>query len=227
MQNHVNDGCRHPSSDDIDGVMGLDIDRRHTQQHVDGQHTPEEVSVAQAPDEEHQDRRYAHMAAGKGCRGALTRIVGILHHVIEETVAPSGHRQTLLVGCEIIAYVREYTSGDAIDTYGLIVVLRACDGQEDEDDIVDEECREDDECRTVELLVAEEKGEQRHEGDHREIARIAQVHQFAEHGVGDGLREQQGRLKAEHRLVIAGKQMVAVGEDPVEFVGVCIPPRQE
>ena len=88
MQNHVNDGCRHPSSDDIDGVMSLDIDCRHTQQRIDGQHTPEEVSVAQAPDEEHQDRRYAHMAAGEGCRGALTRIVGILHHVIEE---PSLH----------------------------------------------------------------------------------------------------------------------------------------
>ena len=169
MQNPVNDDCRNPSSDDIDEVMGLDIDRRHTQQHVDGQHTPEEVSVAQAPDEEHQDRRYAHMAAGEGCRGALTRIVGILHHVIEESVAPSGHGQRLLMVNEIVTHIREDASCDIIQSYGLIVVLRACDGQEDEDDIIDEERHEDDECRTVELLVAEEESEQRHKGDHREI----------------------------------------------------------
>jgi hypothetical protein len=29
---------------------------------------------------------------------------------------------------EIVAYVREYASRDALNPYGLIVVLRACDG---------------------------------------------------------------------------------------------------
>ena len=149
--------------------MGLDIDRSQTQQHIDGHHAPKEPSVAQAPGEEHQDCRYAHMAAGEGCRRSLACIVGILHHMIEESVAPSGHGQRFLMVKEIVTYIGEDTCCDIIQSNGLIVVLRSCDGQEDEDDVVDEERREDDEHRTVELLVAEEESEQRHKGNHREI----------------------------------------------------------
>ena len=204
--------------------MGLDIYGGEAQQHVEWHHAPEEPLVAQSPDEEHQDGRYPHMAAGEGCRGALTCRMGILHHVIEETVAPAWHRQRFLMVGEVMPYIGEYASGDILQSCGLVVVLWSCDGQDDKDDVIDEERREDDEHRTVELLVAEEKGEQCHEGNHREIGGVAQVHQFTEHGVGEGLREQQGRLATAEPLIVRGEVMVEAGEDPVEFVCIWIPP---
>ena len=156
MQNHVNDDCRHPSAKDIDDIMGLNIHGGHTHQDVEWHHAPEEPSVTQSPGKEQQDGRYAYMTAGEGCRGTLACCMGILYHVIEEPVAPSGHGQWLLVVKEIMAHIWEDTSSDIFQSYGLIIVLRTCDRQEDEDDIVDEERRENDERRTVELLIAEE-----------------------------------------------------------------------
>ena len=67
------------------------------------------------------------------------------------------------------------------ESEGLLVEMT--DILEDEDDVKDEERREDNECRTVELLVTAEEVEQRDDGYHREIRCIAQMHQFAEHRV--------------------------------------------
>ena len=159
MQNDVNDHCRHPSADDIDDVMGLDIDRGEAHEHVERHHAPEEPLVTQSPGKEHQDGCDAHMTAGEGCRRTLTCRVGILHHVVEESVAPSRHRQRLLMGGEIMAYVGEYPCCDILQAHGLIIILRTSNGQEDKDDVVDEKRREDDELRAVELLVTKEEGE--------------------------------------------------------------------
>ena len=99
------------------------------------------------------------MATRKGCCGPFASSVGILHYLIEESVAPTRHRQSFLMVGEVMPYVREYASGDIFQSSGLVVVLRACNGKEDEDDVVDEERHEDDEHRVVELLVAEEESE--------------------------------------------------------------------
>lgn len=53
------------------------------------------------------------------------------------------------------------------------------------------------------------------------------MHQFAEHGVGDGLREQQGRLTATKRLFMGGEKMVEIGEVAIELEGLRIPYPQE
>ena len=53
------------------------------------------------------------------------------------------------------------------------------------------------------------------------------MHQFAEHRVGAGLREQQGRLTATERLFVGGEEMVEVGEVSIELEGLRIPYPQE
>ena len=173
MQNPVNDDCRYPSPDDVDDVVGLDIDGGEAHQDVEWHHTPEEPLAAQSPGEKHQDGRYAYMAAGEGCRRPLACCMGILHDLIEESVVPAWHRQRLLVGGEIVAQIGKDTCRDALDAHCLIVVLGTSDRQEDEDDVVDEERHEDHEHRTVELLVTEEKGEQRHQSYQRIVGGIA------------------------------------------------------
>lgn len=156
MQNPVNDDCRYPSPDDVDDVVGLDIDGGEAHQHVEWHHAPEEPLVAQSPGEEHQDGRYADMTAWEGGCGPLACGMGTLHEVVEETVAPPWHGERLLVGGEIMAQIGKHAGSDVLDAHGLIVVLGACDGQENEKDVIDEERREDHEHRTVELLVAEQ-----------------------------------------------------------------------
>ena len=173
MQNDVNGDSRHPSADDIDDVVGLYVDRGETHEHVERHHAPEEPLVTQSPGEEHQDGRHPHMTAGEGCCGSFACCMGILHHMVEESVAPSWHRQCLLVGGEVMAHVREHPCCDILQAHGLIVVLRTSDGQEDKDDVVDEKRCEDDKLRTVELLITEEEREQRHYGNHREIGGVA------------------------------------------------------
>ena len=227
MQNGKDGDTGCPSSQYVDGVVCLYIDGGQTHQHEQRQHTEKEVLVTAAPGQDHEDGGDADMTAGEGCRGALTRFMGILHQTVEEAVAVAGHGHCLVVGGEVIVDVGENALCDALWSYCQIIILGSRDGQEDEDDVVDEECREDDELRAVELLIAEEEVEQRHEGNHREIGGIPQVHELAEDGVGDGLREQKGWLTAEEALLIAREQMVEVGEDAVELIGVGIPPRQE
>ena len=62
--------------------------------------------------------------------------------------------------------------------------------QEDEDDVIDVEGTEEDELRTQELFIPLKEVEQRDDGDEREIRGVAQMHQFAENRVRDGLREE-------------------------------------
>ena len=159
MQNDVNGHCRHPSTDDVDDVMGLDIDCCQAHEYVERHHAPEEPLVTQSPCKEHEDCRDTHMAAGEGCRGSLTCRMGILHHVVEEPVAPSRHRKGFLMVGEIMTYIGEHPCCDILQAHGLIIILWSCDGQEDKDDVVDEKRREDDELCAVELFITEEERE--------------------------------------------------------------------
>ena len=103
MQNDKNHDGRAPAGKDIDGIMGEDVDGGKAQEYIHGNHDPEEPSATGFPGQEHQDGGDADMAAGEGCRGALAGSVGVFHHVVEETVAPSGQRDHLLMVGEVVA----------------------------------------------------------------------------------------------------------------------------
>ena len=120
------------------------------------------------------------MAAREGCRGTLAGIVGVFNQPVEKSVTPSRTYHAFLRMSEIVADVGEDALCDAVFAHGKIVILGAGDGQEDEDDIVYHERCEGDEGHAGELLRPIEKVEQRHRHNHRKVAGIAQVHEFAE-----------------------------------------------
>ena len=183
MQNGIDSNARHPTSYHVDGVMGLNINGGKTHEYEQRQQDIEQYSVTTAPCQYHQDRGHTDMTAGEGRCRLFARFVGTGHALVEKAVAITWYGECFVVGGEVIAYIGEVAVGNVIKTYSQIIVLWTCDGQEDEDDVKDEERREDNECRTVELLVTAEEVEQRDDGYHREIRCIAQVHQFAEHRV--------------------------------------------
>ena len=207
--------------------MCLDINGGETHQDIEGHHAPEEGLAACAPGEEHQDGGDTHMTAGEGGCGALAGFVHTLHERVEETVAPTRGGGFLHVGGEVVAHIRKHALGDLVEPCCQIVVLWTGDWQEDEDDVIDEEGTEEDELRLQELVIPPEEVEQGNESDEREIRGVTQMHQFAEHRVGAGLREQQGRLTATERLFVGGEDMVEVGEVSIELEGLRIPYPQE
>ena len=190
MQNDINYGCGNPTRDDVDGIMGLDIDGGKAHQHIEGHHAPEEGLAPCLPRQEHQNGGDAHMTAGESGSGPFACIMGTLHQGVEESVAPSGGDHSLHVGGEVVADIWVHAAGDILQTCCQIIVLRSRDGQEDKDDIVDEEGREDDELRTEELLISLKEIEQRDDGYQGEIRGIAQMHEFTEDGMCIGLRKE-------------------------------------
>ena len=169
MQNDINNGCGNPTRDDVDGIMGLDIDGGKTHQHIEGHHTPEEGFASCLPRQKHQDGGDAHMTAGEGGSGPFACIMGTLYQGVEESVAPSGGDHSLHVGGEVVADIWVHAAGDILQTCCQIVVLRSRDRQEDKDDVVDEEGREDDEFRTEELLISLKEIKQRDDSYQGEI----------------------------------------------------------
>ena len=176
--------------------MRLDINGGETHQDVERNHAPEEGFAARAPGEEHQDGGDTHMTAWEGGCGALACIVQTLYERVEETVAPARCGGFLHVGGEIVAHIRKHAIRNLVEPRSQIIILRTRDWQDDKYDVIDEEGTKDDELRTQELVIPLEEVEQRDDGDEWEIRGVTQMHQFAEHRVGDGLREQQGRLTA-------------------------------
>ena len=77
------------------------------------------------------------------------------------------------------------------------------------------------------MFVATEEIEEDDTYKQQIVAHIAHCHQLAEDRMREGLRERQSGLEAKERLLIACKQVVEVGKDTVQFVGVGIPPRQQ
>ena len=60
------------------------------------------------------------------------------------------------MGGKIMSHIREHALRNLVHTSSEIVILRACHRQEVEDEVVDEERADDDERRTLELLLAAE-----------------------------------------------------------------------
>ena len=167
------------------------------------------------------------MTAGEGGSGSFASMVHSLHERVEETVAPTGCGGFLHVGGEVIAYIRKDALGDLVESCCQIIVLRTGDWQEDKDDVIDEEGGYEDKLRTQELIISPEEVEQCDDGYKREIREVAQVHQFAEHGVRDGLREVEGRLTTTKCLFLCSEKMVEIGEVAIEFEGLWIPHPQK
>lgn len=173
---------------------------------------------------QHEHGADADMRTGEGCRGTLAGLMGMLNEVIEQSVGPAWTGEPLAMVHEIVAHVGEDASCHLVETNGSVVVLRAGDGQEDEDDVVEHERGKHYPRGSCQFLGATEEIVGQHHKHHGEITGVAQVHQFAEDGVADGLREEQGRLTTKELLLPGGKEMVEIREDAVQLVSVGIPP---
>ena len=167
------------------------------------------------------------MRAGEGCRGSLAGSMGALYHVVEQSILITRTGQSLHVVHEIVTHVREDALGYLIEADGSVIVLRSGDRQEHKDDIIEHERCHEYPCRAHELTGTAEEEIEHHHQHHGEIAGIAEVHEFADDRAGHGLREEQGGLATEELLLPGGKQMVEIGEDAVELIGVGIPPREQ
>ena len=93
------------------------------------------------------------MTAWERCHWAFSCLVGIFHQTIEHTVLIAWTYHALLMVVEIVVQVGEYTIGDVVGTYCLIIVLRPCHWQCDKYHIVDEECTDDYEYGSLKMLV--------------------------------------------------------------------------
>ena len=188
-ENHVDDGCRNPSADDVYSIVRLNVYCGKAHQYEERQYSVEKFLVFCAPSQKNQNGTDTHMAAGEcGCR-AFSGIVGTDHALVEKAVAISGNGKTLAVCSEEIVHIREYSVGDVIQTCSQIVVLRSRDRQCDEDDLVDEERSEYDKGRATEFFITVKEIEQGHQGDQWIVRGIAQMHQFTEYRIGEVLRE--------------------------------------
>ena len=128
------------------------------------------------------------------------------------------------MGGEVVAHIGEVALCGGVHAYGFIVILRPGHGQYDVYHVVYEERCEYDKGRAVEVFVPPDEEEQRHDEYHREVGSVAEVHQFAEHGAGQGAAEEQRRLASEELLLPCGEVVVEVWEHAVELVGVRVPP---
>ena len=130
------------------------------------------------------------------------------------------------MGEEPVADVGEYALCDVVGAYCEVVELRSCDGEEYEYEVVGEEGCEEDECRHGQLVVATEEIVEQQKRHEREIADVAEAHEFGEPSPGDVLREEQRGLAGEDGLFACGEEVVEIGEDAVKLVGVGVPPRE-
>ena len=153
--------------------------------------------------------------------------MGQVEQMVEEPVAPSGGCHSLAVRQKPVAQIGKHASGYLLRAYGQIVELGTRDRQQDEDDVIGEKRGQHHEGGHLELMVALEEIIEVDDEHQREIADVAQTHQFGEPAVGHRLREKQRGLTAEDGLLGGGEQVVEVGQHPVQLVGVGIPPRQE
>ena len=215
------------SGQGIHGIVGLDVDGGEEEEHGERDERVEERLAAAVPCQQEQGEADAHVAAGKGRRGTLARLVCGLHEMVEESVLPPGAGQTLLVREEIVVQVGEDARCNLLLAYGAVVILRPCYRHEHKNDIMHKEGPHENHHHAFELLLSVQGVEYGHYHHHRIVAAVAQAHQFAEEGAAEVLREEQGRLAAEEALFERGEHMVQVGQGPVQLVGVGIPPAEQ
>ena len=207
--------------------MGIDVHRGEAHEDVERQDDEGEPAAVGASCEEQYDGGDADMAAGECRRGPFAGIMGDVEQVVEEAIAPPRCRHAFAVGEEPVADVGEQAVCDVVGAYCEVVELRSCDGEEYEYEVVGEEGCEEDECRHGQLVVATEEIVEQQKRHEREIADVAEAHEFGEPSPGDVLGEEQRGVAGEDGLFARGEEVVEIGEDAVEFVGVGIPPREE
>ena len=125
MQEGVQQQGEHPAGNDVDGVMGVDIDGAETQQDVERHEQPEEAAVARLPSQEHEDGGHPHVTAGEGRRRPFASRMRIDHHLIEHPAGVTRRCQGLTHGHEVVVQVGEHALCDLVCPYGLKIELRS------------------------------------------------------------------------------------------------------
>jgi len=219
----IDDEGRDEACDGVDEVVCLDVDRGAAEQHVERQQDEGQDAVARAHGQNHEYGRYAHVRAGEGGRGPFAGLLRHLHQVVEEAVGVTRCGEQGGVVVEIVAHAVEVAQGDVVKPDGGEVVLRPGHGYEYIYKVIDEERGEDDERRAVEFGIAGEEVEE-HDGDnHGIVGEVAHVERLAEpHGRAQAA-ELECRLATEEHLFGVGEEVVEVGEEAVELIGVGIP----
>ena len=149
--NEVEDNGRYPAAEYVDEVVCLNVHRSAAEEHVERQGAPEE-RPARAPQEEEQHRAHAYMGRGESRRGAFARLLRAFYQRAEETVGTGRGGQFRMIA-EVIAHLREVACVDNILAYGVEIILRAGNGQEEVDEIIKEKCREHDERAALKLAA--------------------------------------------------------------------------
>ena len=157
LQQEVENEAEDDAGEDVDGVVGADVDGGEAHQQEEREDDVEEATAAGAPGQEQQDERESDMTAGEGGRGAFAGHVGNDDEVVEQSAVVAGHVHHLVVGHEVVAEVGEDTLTDVVESDGEVIELWARDGEDDEDDVEQEERGEDDEGHALELLIALEE----------------------------------------------------------------------
>ena len=209
--------------------MGLNVDRGEAHQHKEWHDDPEQPLVAAScmPCQQEDDHGDAYVRRGEGGGWPFASIVSALDHLVEDAVRPSWRRKYVSVIVEVVADVGEHTCCHLVESDGGIVILRANDGQDVEDDVIGEERAEQHQCGTFKLLVAPSEIVEHHGYNQWIVAGIAKVHEFAEPRLRHQLREQQGRLTAHELLLPTCKEMIEVGKHTVQLIRIGIPPCQK
>lgn len=215
------------SGDGVDEIMRLNIDRSEAEENVEWEENEEQGFVLAVPCQHQADGADAHMTAWEGCCRTLAGVLGALDKLVEDAVGVTRRRKTDLMGEEIIVDVGENARRCRIKSYRIVIIGGSGYRQEDINEIINEERAHDDECRTLELLIAEGEIEKHRRGYHEVIRAVAHVEKFADNGAVEDLGEKQGGLASEQILLPSGEEMVEIGEETVEFVGIRIPPSQQ
>ena len=127
--------------------MSLDIDRCEAHQNEQRQHAIEQFPILTAPSQDHEDGGHTDMTTGEGCCRLFARFVGAGHALIEKAFGIARNRECLIVGCKIVADVGECAIRNVVEACSQIIILWTCNGQEDENDVIDKERREDDKLK--------------------------------------------------------------------------------
>ena len=95
--------------------------------------------------------------------------------MVEESFIPSGGCHTLGVCQKPVTELGENACGYLIRANSQVIELRSCNGQKDEDKIVDEEGSEDNKSSQLELFVSLKKIVEGDCGDEGEVRHISQA----------------------------------------------------
>ena len=163
------------------------------------------------------------MRAGESRRRALAHLLRSLNQIEEETLVETRAGYQIVVRIEIIADGGEIARVHLIHADSREIELRARHGQHDVDKVIDEERGDQYEANLLEPLETLHEIIHHHDEHHRIIEEVPHVERLAEPYRRAMLAELHRGLAPEHRLLVAGEDMVEVREKAVELERVGIP----